>query len=202
MSRMLLLVPRMYTEKEFKRLAPALPEDFGPKTLEFWSYVEEKLQGFVGKTQRIYRDEVCQGGKEGLAHLSSIDRENFPIVRKLVENGAVLEATEDSLLVAESKSWLDMIEQDPLDTMPLELYQETVRERDGYVTRRIDETLLDEETGILFLKPSREINLNERVKIIKVCRFDPTDYLRSWQVQLQAQAFTLNSHTDQNQPKT
>ena len=143
----------------------------------------------MGKIQRIYRDEVCQGGKEGLAHLSSIDRENFPIVRKLVENGAVFEATEDSLLVAESKSWLEMIEQDPLDTMPLELYQETVRERDGYVTRRIDETLLDEETGVLFLKPGREINLNERVKIIKVCRFDPADYLRSWQVQLNSPDF-------------
>jgi len=202
MSRMLLLVPRIYTEDEFRRLAPALPEDFGPKTLEFWSYVEDKLQVFVGKIQRIYRDEVCQGGKEGLAYLSSVDRENFLIVRKLVENGAVLEATEDSLLVAESKSWFDMIAQNPLDTMLLELYQETVREREGYVTRRIDETLLDEETGVLFLKPGREINLDERVKIIKVCRFDPADYLRSWQVQLQAQAFTLNSHTNQTQPKT
>jgi hypothetical protein len=106
------------------------------------------------------------------------------------------------MLVAESKSWLDMIEQNPLDTVPLELYQETVRERDGYVTRRIDETLMDEETGILFLKPGREINLNDRVRIIKVCRFDPVDYLRSWQVQLQAQAFQLNLHTNQKQPKT
>lgn len=189
MSRMLLLVPRMYTEEEFKGLASALPEDFGPKTLEFWSYVEEKVQPFAGKIQRIYRDEACQGGERGLAHLSSIDRENFLIVRKLVENGAVFEATEDSLLVAESKSWLDMIKQSPLDTMPLELYQETVRERDDYVTRRIDETLLDEETGVLFLKPGREIKLYEGVKIIKVCRFDPTDYLRSWQVQSQAPAF-------------
>ena len=202
MGRMLLVVPRMYTEEEFKRLVPALPEDFGLKTLEFWSYVEEKLQVFVGKVQRIYRDEVCQSGERGLAYLSSADSENFLIVRKLVENGAVFEATEDSLLVAESKSWLDMVKQNPVDTMPLELYQETVRERDGYVTRRIDETLLDEETGVLFLKPGREINLNERVKIIKVCRFDPADYLRSWQIQLQAQAFQLNLHTNQKQPKT
>jgi hypothetical protein len=202
MNRMLLLVPRMYTEEEFKRVVPAFPEDFGPRTSEFWSYVEDKLQVFAGKIQRIYRDEVYLDGKGGLAHLSSIDRENFLIVRKLVENGAVFEATEDSLLVAESKSWLDMIRQNPLDTMLLELYQETVRERDDYLTRRIDETLLDEETGILFLKPGREINLNECVKIIKVCRFDPADYLRSWQVQLQAQAFTLNSHTNHTQPKT
>jgi len=185
---MLLLVPRMYTEEEFRSMTPVLPEDFGSKTLEFWSYVEEKLQVFAGKIQRIYRDEVCQSGEAGLAHLSLSDSENL-IIRKLVENGAVFEATEDSMLVAESKSWLDMVKQDPVDTMPLELYQETIRERDGYVAKRIDETLLDEETGVLFLKPGREIDLKDRIKIIKVCRFDPADYLRSWQVQLQAQAF-------------
>ena len=189
MGRMLLFVPRMYTEEEFKSMTPVLPEDFGPKTLEFWSYVEEKLQVFVGKIQRIYRDEICQGGEQGLAYLSSVDSENSRIVEKLVENGAVFEATEDSMLVAESKSWLDMVKQNPVDTMPLELYQEIIRERDGYVTKRIDETLLDEETGVLFLKPGREINLKDRIKTIKVCRFDPADYLRSWQVQLQSPAF-------------
>lgn len=186
MSRMLLLVPRMYTEEEFKTLAIALPEDFGPRTLEFWSYVEEKLQGFVGKIQRIYRDEVCQGGKEGVAYLSSVDRENSLIVKKLVEKGAVFEATEDAMLVAESKSWLEMVRQNPLDPMPLELYEETVRERDDYVARKIDQTLRVEETGILFLKPGRKIDLNDSFKVIKVCRFDPADYLRSWQVTARA----------------
>ncbi len=189
MSRMLLLVPRMYTEEEFKNVTPALPEDFAAKTAEFWIYVEEKLQVFAGKIQRIYRDEIYQNGEQGLVNLSSADSENYLIAKKLVENGAVFEATEDSLLVAESKSWLSMIKQNPLDSMLLEMYQETVRERDGYIARRIDETLKDEETGVLFLKPNRDITLGERVKMIKVCRFDPADYLNSWQVQQQAQAF-------------
>ncbi len=202
MSRMLLLVPRMYTEEEFKNVTPVLPEDFAAKTAEFWSYVEEKLQVFAGKIQRIYRDEICQNGEQGLVHLSSADSENYLIAKKLVENGAVFEATEDSLLVAESKSWLNMIKQNPLDSMLLEMYQETFRERDGYIARRIDETLKDEETGVLFLKPNRDINLGERVKMIKVCRFDPADYLNSWKVHLQAQAFQLNLHTNQKQPKT
>jgi hypothetical protein len=185
MNRMLLLVPRMYTEKEFKNLVPVLPEDFGPRTLEFWNYVEDKLQAFIGKIQRVYRDDVCQGGEEALACLSSIHRENFLIVKKLVDNGAVLEATEDSMLVAESKSWIEAARHNPLDTMSLEMYQETIRERNDYVSRRIDETLRNEETGILFMKPGRTIDLNARVKTIKVCRFDPADYLKSWQVQLE-----------------
>ncbi len=200
MSRMLLLVPRMYTEEEFKNVTPALPEDFAAKTAEFWIYVEEKLQVFAGKIRRIYRDEICQNGEQGLVNLSSADSENYLIAKKLVENGAVFEATEDSLLVAESKSWLNMIKQNPPDSMLLEMYRETLRERDGYIARRIDETLKDEEIGVLFLKPNRDINLGERVKMIKVCRFDPADYLNSWQVQLQAQAFQLNSHISQRYP--
>ena len=184
MSRMLLLIPRMYSEDEFKSFVSILPEDFKVRTLEFWSYVEEKLQGYLGKIQRVYRDDVCQGGEEALAYLSSVDHENSLIVKKLVEKGAVFEATEDAALVDESKSWLEMVKDNPLDTIPLELYEETVRERNDYIARRIDETLGDEETGILFMKPDREINVKEPVKVIKVCRFDPGDYLRSWQVQM------------------
>lgn len=202
MSRMLLLVPRMYTESEVKRLVSVVPEDFGQKTQEFWSYVEDKLKVFAGKIQRVYRDEICQGGEEGLAILSSVQHKNFLIVKKLVENGAVFESTEDSLLVAESESWRDMTKQNPLDIVSLEMFQNSVRERDNYVSRRINENLLDDETGVLFVGPTRTVNVDERTKIIKVCRFDPADYLRSWQVQLNLSAFTLNSHTNRRQSKT
>lgn len=184
MSRMLLLVPRMYTESEVKRLVSVVPEDFGQKTNEFWSYVEDKLKVFAGRIQRVYRDEICQGGEEGLAILSSVQNENFLIVKRLVKNGAVFEATEDPLLVAESESWRDMTRQNPLDIVSLEMFQDSVRERDDYVSRKINESLLDEETGVLFIWPTRTVNVNEPTKIIKVCRFDPTDYLRLWQVQL------------------
>jgi hypothetical protein len=176
----------MYSEDEFKSFVSILPEDFKTRTLEFWSYVEEKLQGFIGKIQRVYRDDVCEDGEEALAYLSSVDHENSLIVNKLVEKGAVFEATEDVALLGESKSWLEMAKDNPLDTIRLEMYEETLRERDGYIARQIDETLGDGETGVLFMKPDREISVKESVKVIKVCRFDPGDYLRSWQVQMRS----------------
>jgi hypothetical protein len=185
MSRMLFLVPRMYTENEFRDLASTIPQDFGPKTFEFWSYVEDKLKAFVGKIQRVYRDEICEGGEKALTHLSTIDRESFMIAKKLVDGGAVFEATEDSMLVAEWASWFEAVRHNPLDRISLEMLQETVRERGTYVSRRIDETLQDEETGILFVKPDLTVNVNGRDKVIRVCRFDPADYLRSWQIQLE-----------------
>jgi hypothetical protein len=148
--------------------------------------VEEKLHVFTGKIQRVYRDEVCQGGKEALAYLRSLDRENYNIVKKLIERGASFEATEDAALLAESRSWLEMVEREPFDTIALELYQETLKERDRYISSRIDETLKGDELGVLFIEPNREVKLSESVKVIMVCRFDPSDYLRSWQVRLKS----------------
>jgi hypothetical protein len=205
----------MYTENEFKDLVSIITQDFAPKTFEFWSYVEDKLKAFVGKIQKVYRDEICEGREKALRYLSIVDRENFLMVKKLVDGGAVFEATEDSMLVAESASWIEAVKKlvdggavfeatedsmlvaesaswieairhNPLDTVSLEMLQETVRERDDVVSRRIEETFHDEETGVLFIKPNRAVDLNGRVKVIRVCRFDPADYLRSWQVQLKA----------------
>jgi hypothetical protein len=115
-----------------------------------------------------------------------LDRENYQIVRKLIEGGSSFEATEDPTLLAESLSWLEMVEREPFDTIALELYQETLKERDRYISSRIDETLKDDELGVLFIEPNREVKLNGPVRIISVCRFDPSDYLRSWQVQLKS----------------
>jgi hypothetical protein len=183
---MLFVVPRMYTENEFKDLVSVIPQDFEAKTCEFWGYVEDKLKPFVGKIQKVYRDEICEGGEKALRHLSVVDRENFLIVKKLVDGGAVFEATEDSMLVAESSSWIEAIRHNPLDAVSLEMFTETVRERDEFVSRRIEETLHDGETGVLFIKPNRSVDPKGSAKVIRVCRFDPADYLRSWQVQLEA----------------
>jgi hypothetical protein len=187
MGRMLLYVPRMFTEKEFKELAATLPADFKSQTSEFWSYVEEKLHVFSGKIHRVYRDGIFQIGEEALTYLYSIDPENHLIVEKLIKEGAVFEATEDSLLLGELESWLEMAENEPTSSIYLEFSQKAVLERDAFVSNRIGKTLLDGELGILFMNPNRRISFDEQAKIIKVCRFDPADYLRSWQIQLKSE---------------
>jgi len=181
MGRMLLYVPRMYTESEFKKLTLTLPEDFQQKTDEFWSYVKEKLVIFDGKVQRVYRDKIDKSGTEALNCLSMLDRENYVIAKGLVEKGADFEATEDSMLTAESESWLEMLNSKAANSIVLENYRETIRERDKHVSSRINETLKDNEVGVLFMEPNRKITVDADIKVIRVCRFDPSDYLRSWQ---------------------
>jgi len=186
MGKMLIHVPRMYSEPELKDLLKVLPEDFKQKTNEFWSYVDEKLIAFVGKVQRIYRDGICVQGEEALSKLVHLDMENYKIAKKLVDAGASFEATEDALLVAESENWLHMLASKGSNLTVLEMFEETIKERDSIVSKRVNETLGDDECGVLFMDPSRAVSLNEKIKVIKMCRFDPTDYLKSWQIRLKS----------------
>ena len=187
MAKTLFLVPRMYTETEFKNLSASLPDDFKQKTEEFWVYVNERLTMFSGKINKIYRDSVCKAGEEALSQLHLMDGENYKIVKVLVENGANFIATEDPLLVGESESWAKMLKSQQSNTVVYELFQQNLEDRIRYISKRIDETLEDNEIGVLFIEPDLRVELDKDTKIIRMCRFDPSDYLKSWQIQEQLQ---------------
>ncbi len=186
MGKMLIRVPRMYSEGEFMSLLKVLPEDFEQKRNEFWSYVDEKLMSFVGKVQRIYRDGICVQGEEALSQLVRLDVDNCKVAKKLVDAGAMFEVTEDALLVAESGNWFSMLASEGSNLTVLEMFEETMKERDSFVSKRVNETLGDDECGVLFMDPSRAVSLNEKIKVIMMCRFDPLDYLKSWQIRLKS----------------
>lgn len=188
MTRTLFYVPRMYTHGEFKVLTGSLPEDFNQETRKFWKYVEEKLLVFAGRIQRIYRDGSFKSGEDGLADLASVDSDNYSLAKELVDRGATFEATEDRIQIAESESWLAMLSSPDSDQMTFELYQQTMEERDNYVASRINETLKADETGVLFFIPSRRLEVAEDIKVITVSRFNPLDYLKSWQVKQRLKA--------------
>ena len=97
--------------------------------------------------------------------------------------GATFEVTEDALLIAESESWLNELHYQASSFAILKLYEETMKERDSFVSKRIAESLGEDELGVLFIEPSRKISL-EKTKIVIMYRFDPLDYLGSWQSQL------------------
>jgi pheromone shutdown protein TraB len=188
MTRTLFYVPRMYTHGEFRALTGSLPEDFNQETRKFWKYVEEKLLLFAGRIQRIYRDGNFKSGKDALADLASVDSDNYSLAKKLADRGATFEATEDRIQIAESESWLAMLNSPDSDQMTFELYQQTIEERDNYVASRINETLKADETGVLFFNAGRRIEVIEDIKVITVSRFNPLDYLQSWQVKQRLRA--------------
>jgi len=181
MGRTLIYIPKMFDRGEFKKLTGTIPEDFDEVSEEFWNYIEEKLKALSGNVQRVYCKESLDDMKKILE--TSEGNWEYKIIRRLVEGGADLTTVEDPLLVAETEAWLEMMEISD-DQGASELFKDGMREMDEYVVKRIDQTLEDGEIGVLIIDPGSKLSFPEDVRVVKMCRFDPEDYLKRWKTKL------------------
>jgi hypothetical protein len=168
----------MYTKNEFRREASHVPEDYDAKSVEFWKYVVEKLSVFRGRIRKIFRESLSMNTKEALLALCGNEDRSYSVLASLLEGGAELEHTEDPVLVAETESWKGMMRGSPNETL-LELYEQSLAERNRYAANRIGESLGEEEVGLLLIDSRRRLELPQDIRVIRVCPFDPADYSAS-----------------------
>ncbi|MEM2901661.1 MAG: hypothetical protein QXO32_02870 [Candidatus Bathyarchaeia archaeon] len=177
--RTLYLVPRMYTVEEVQLILFQVPEDYSSKLDEFWSYVEDKLAVIKERVKHVYRDMVTRGGVEGLGYVKEVDERCYRVIEMLVRSGARLEVTEDANLVAEAESWVSLMKATGLRSAVMDLFKQNLEERNRFIAKAISETVKVDEIGVLFLEPTRRVELPEDFKVIKVCPFEPADYINS-----------------------
>lgn len=178
MVRTLILIPKMFSREEFKKLTGVIPEDFNDVSKEFWDYVKQKLKPLVQKVKKVYYEESLMKVEKRLKQKSE-----YSIIKMLLENNGSL-ICEDSSLVAETEAWLEMLNKQR-DNGAIELYEETVKERKEYIAKKINQTLKEGEIGVFLTNLNSNMPFSEDIRIIKMCRFDPTDYLKRWQKKLE-----------------
>jgi len=178
MPRTLIIVPRMYSKNEFKEEASTVPEDYDAKSEEFWSYVAEKLSVFRGRIRKIFRESSSANTKEDPRGLSEDEPGGFSLLMSLLAEGAELEPTEDPILIAETESWMAMMRESQNEVIS-ELCGHALAERNRYIVNRIDQSLREGEVGVLLIDSRRRLELPRDVRVIRVCPFDPADYLTS-----------------------
>jgi hypothetical protein len=173
----------MFTEEELSKIHPVPPEDFEQRSKEFWDYVEEKLRT-QKKVERLYFDSLTTNEREkALEFVNKNCAKCYDLASKYVQGGAMIETTEDLILVHEASSWASMLQNDETTLLATEdLLSKNMIDRDKFVAKRVSETLREGETGILFLSPGRRANeyLSQDIRVIKIQPFDPADYLNSW----------------------
>lgn len=168
MARTLIVVPAMYSREELEKTLGLVPDDFEEAYSEFWSYVEEKLKPFRDRIYTIYSEKPSL--------MEEAENRANAILKKLIENHADFHCVEDPLLIAEAEAWLEMMENGQSQAAG-ELFEENLKERDEHAKRLIDRTLEEGKIGVLFIDPARKIPLPDDVRVIRMCPFDPVDYL-------------------------
>jgi hypothetical protein len=96
---------------------------------------------------KLYQDSLPVCGKEVplIRDLAAQGSHNHRLLATLIGKGATLIGTESPALLLEEYRLLQSAERAPEQAAAL------LRERDGFIAKRIDETLSEGETGLLFM---------------------------------------------------
>jgi len=125
---------------------------------QLWSEIEKLIEGLpLNFSQvRLYQDglPVCERESEIVRELAKAGSRNHGLLLRLMEEGATLMGAESPQLLVEEYQLLNH-SLDSKATTSEEQRQETaallLRKRDRYIAERINTTLGEGETGILFL---------------------------------------------------
>ena len=148
-----------------KRGIAGFGEEFWKKHREtisgFWDSISSHFANLEVKGFKIYQDGLVADGQVGERIVEEgvkAGSKNYEIIDDLLKRGAILVQTEDFPLVKEERDRIVKITQAKTTTAKLIAYfkyklakNRLLKKRDNYIVRRIDETLNDGGTGILFV---------------------------------------------------
>src|SRR3972149_4129090 len=133
------------------------------KIEKFWDDLEKEIDGLgldYSKT-RIYQDGLPCGDELGfkiVKETADKGSKNYQIVRKLIERGAAIEATESPELLRKEYEHIKALitaktpeEKADATRRYDNIKDELMQERDAYIAKAIDISLKDDETGVLFI---------------------------------------------------
>jgi hypothetical protein len=133
---------------------------------DFWRGIRKKvfeLNLDYSKT-RLYQDGLPVCGKEMdiVQELVRMGSPNHQILMELIQLGAKLEGTEDSELLLKEYAYLKEASADLDNPKSKKKYQRMAQslleKRDSYIAERIDRTLAEGETGLLFIGITHRVN--------------------------------------------
>jgi hypothetical protein len=143
--------------------------------------LQEELGGAGWETLRIYQDGLPVGGEAArriVEELAEKGSPNYQIVRELLKRGAKIEKTEHAGLLKEEYRLIQRVVAAPGPRekgLAEQAYRQRSKallaERDRFIAKRIDESLKEEEVGILFIGASHQVtaHLPRDVRVIPAC---------------------------------
>ena len=166
--RKLLLVPLVY--------GPPTEVPEGIAALQkYWDQMQlqvESLQATLGGLHHVYHESLCDSGEQALVQLEKTDQRSHQFVKAKCEAGAVLEATEDVATLMETLD-LQRCLMMPLASEKVlarlhEWFGECNKSRYEHISRQIDETLGENEVGLLLISERHQIQFPEDIEVFYV----------------------------------
>jgi hypothetical protein len=178
-GRKLYFVPLIYGGQD-------QPEEYLVKFHKYWEQVARQiaqLAAKLGEVNRIYHELVASPGKEGCKAIRELNEKSYEIVNDCLKKKAKLEAVEGNDILTEFMDWsrcLIIGLQNPgVVAKVYDAYIEAGKKRNEYIARKIDETLKENETGILMMRENHQVQFSGDIQVFYVAP-PALDEIKRW----------------------
>jgi hypothetical protein len=167
-KRKLYLVPLVYTYE-------GAPTEYTEKYELYWKQVQEhirNLESKMGTVDLVYHESVTIAGDKGLEIMEKLSPLSCKITRERCQSDAKLEVIEDEELTEETMDWerhfmMGFISNKVAKTVS-ELYAEASRKRYEHIADRINETLGEDSSAILFIRENHRVQFPSDIEVFSV----------------------------------
>jgi hypothetical protein len=178
-GKKLYFVPLVFSGKE-------LPAEFAEKYNRYWEQVEAQitnLESKLGPVSYIFHELVTESGEAGLKSIEQINESSATIIRRRVEKGATLEATEDAEILAELMDWSRCLsiglQSQTVISKIYDFYSQANDKRNEQLARKLNESLKENKTGVLIMGEGHHIQFPSDVRVFYVAP-PALDELKRW----------------------
>ena len=167
-GRKLFFVPVIYCSE-------GLEEEYTKKFHSYWEQVAKQIAELtlkLGEVKRVYHELVAASGEEGRKSLKELNESSYKIAEACLEKKAQLEALEDADLLMEYMDWsrclMIGLQNPKVISKIYESYTEVGKKRNEYIARKIDETLKEDEIGIVLMRENHQVQFPADIQVFYV----------------------------------
>ena len=182
-KRKLLLVPLVHG-------FPNQPKEGELLLQKYWVQMQsqvESLETQIGPITHIYHENLTENGDVGLSKLKSMGERSYKFAISKCQKQASLEATEDQDTLLEfvdlQRCLMIPLISNNIPTMLQELYVENLKNRYAHISNRINESLGNDEVGILLINERHQVQFPTDLEVFYVSPPALDEYrrwLQSW----------------------
>ena len=178
-GRKLFFAPLIFTPRK-------LPADLEGLVESYWKQVEEqvsKLEASLSDVKKVFHELIPVGGKEGLKAMKELNNESYRFANASLRKGAELQPVEDSQLLTEFMDWSRCLaiglQNQNVFTKVYESYIEVQQKRNSHIAKQIDESLKENEVGMLLMREGHQIQFPPDIKVFYIAP-PSLDEIKRW----------------------
>ena len=167
-GRKLYFVPLIFSPREPQA-------DFLEKANRYWEQVEAHLTNLemkLGSVSKVYHELVSVGGEDGAKAIEELNKGSYQIAKVRLGKGAELQPIEDGELLTEFMDWGRCLavglQSQKAFARIYESYIEAQKRRNSYIVKQIDETLNNNEAGILLMREGHQVQFPSDIQVFYV----------------------------------